>query len=434
MAALTILVAGISPLAAKPNIVVIMADDMGYECLSANGWTDYKTPHLDKLAAGGIRFTHAHSQPICTPSRVQLMTGIYNNRNYLKFGLLDPDATTFAHLLKKAGYATAVAGKWQLEGGMDAPRKFGFDEYCLWQLTRRPGRYPNPGLEVNGVEKDYTDGEYGPDVVSDYICNFIERKKDQPFFVYYPMILPHSPFEPTPDSPDYDPEAKAGKKNPRYFKDMVAYTDKMVGKIDAKLAKLGIRNNTLLLFTGDNGTSAKITTKFEGRPYKGGKGSSTDRGTHVPMVAIWPAKTPKGKVSDALIDLSDWLPTVCEIAGAAIPGDLRLRGKSFAPLLRGEDFVGREHIYCWYERNGERAKASQHARDRTYKLYADGRFYNVVDDFDEERPLDITLLPIKAAAAYKKLKSALLHESAYTRFADREIPKRLKALEAEVPQ
>ena len=188
--------------AGKPNIVVIMADDMGYECMSANGWTDYETPHLDRLAARGIRFTHAHSQPICTPSRVQLMTGIYNNRNYLKFGLLDPAATTFGHLLKKAGYATAVAGKWQLEGGMDAPRAFGFDEYCLWQLTRRPSRYPNPGLEVNGEEKDYTDGEYGPDLVSDFLCDFMERKKDGPFFVYYPMILPHWPYEPTPDSPD----------------------------------------------------------------------------------------------------------------------------------------------------------------------------------------------------------------------------------------
>ena len=111
--------------AAPPNIVLIMADDMGYECVSANGSTTYSTPHLDRLAADGMRFRHAHSQPICTPSRVQIMTGIYNERNYIRFGILDPQATTFGHLLRKAGYATCVAGKWQLEGGVQAPDRFG---------------------------------------------------------------------------------------------------------------------------------------------------------------------------------------------------------------------------------------------------------------------------------------------------------------------
>ena len=417
-------------LGAKPNIIVIMADDMGFECMSANGWTEYKTPHLDNLAAGGIRFTHAHSQPICTPSRVQLMTGIYNNRNYLKFGLLDPAATTFGHLLKKAGYATCIAGKWQLQGGLEGPTNFGFDEYCLWQVTRRPSRYPNPGLEVNGELKDYTNGEYGPDIVSDYICDFMERKKDDAFFVYYPMILPHWPFEPTPDSPDYDPKAKGsdGQKNPHYFKDMVAYTDKIVGKIVAKLDALGLRDDTLVLFTGDNGTATSVTTKFEGKPYPGGKGSPKDNGTHVPMVASWPGNAPAGKVSDALVDLSDWLPTVCEIAGAKVPDKLGMRGKSFAPLLRGQTFVAREQIYCWYERNGKRAKASQHTRDHQYKLYSDGRFYDVGNDFKEQRPMDTEFLPEKAGATYKKLKEALDFEMALTRNADIQVAKRLAEL------
>jgi arylsulfatase A len=123
-----------------PNIVLIMADDMGYECVGANGGTSYRTPNLDRLASGGLRFEHGYSQPLCTPSRVQIMTGIYNQKNYVRFGILAPDQTTFAHLLKKAGYATCVAGKWQLLGGFDGPQHFGFDEYCLWQLTRRPGR------------------------------------------------------------------------------------------------------------------------------------------------------------------------------------------------------------------------------------------------------------------------------------------------------
>src|SRR5829696_7637550 len=113
--------------AKKPNVVLIMADDFGYECVTANGGQSYKTPHLDRLAAGGVRFEHCHAQPLCTPTRVQLMTGLYNVRNYSRFGLLEPDVTTFAHLLKKAGYATCIAGKWQLGHGFEGPKKFGFD-------------------------------------------------------------------------------------------------------------------------------------------------------------------------------------------------------------------------------------------------------------------------------------------------------------------
>ncbi|SVD17645.1 uncharacterized protein METZ01_LOCUS370499 [marine metagenome] len=246
-----------------------MADDMGYECLGANGGIDYKTPFLDSLAAGGIRFVHAHSQPICTPSRVKIMTGISNARNYVRFGLLDPRATTFANLIKNAEYKSCIAGKWQLQGGFQGPNKFGFDEYCLWQLTRRPCRYPNPGVEVNGKEVDYTKGEYGPDVVSDYLCDFMERNREGPFLAYYPMILPHWPFQPTPDSKDWNPtetkEWSRSKWNKPHFQDMVAYVDKMVKKVVGKLDTLGIRENTLVIFTCDNGTYVGITISHEER-------------------------------------------------------------------------------------------------------------------------------------------------------------------------
>src|SRR5688572_20398382 len=152
----------------KPNIIVIMADDFGYECVGANGSTSYKTPVLDKLAASGMRFTNCNVQPLCTPTRVQLMTGIYNVRNYVRFGEMDPKCVTFANVLKQAGYATCIAGKWQLGRDAGLPKTFGFDESYLWQHTRRPERYKNPGLEINGVEKDWSNGEYGPDLVNDY--------------------------------------------------------------------------------------------------------------------------------------------------------------------------------------------------------------------------------------------------------------------------
>src|SRR5947209_4984581 len=173
---------------ARPNVVLIMADDLGYETIGANGGTSYKTPTLDRLAASGVRFEHCYVQPLCTPTRVQLMTGKYNVRNYITFGEMDPQAVTFGNLFQQAGYVTCMAGKWQLGRELQKPKQYGFDEYCLWQHTRRPPRYPNPGLEINGVEKDFTNGEYGPDLVNDYAIDFITRHKDRPFFLYYPMM------------------------------------------------------------------------------------------------------------------------------------------------------------------------------------------------------------------------------------------------------
>src|SRR5688572_25386512 len=164
----------------KPNVILIMADDFGYEAVTANGGESYKTPHLDRLAATGMRFEHCHVQPLCTPTRVQLMTGIYNVRNYVEFGLLDPNATTFAHLLKKAGYATGICGKWQLGQAKELPQHFGFDESFLWQHTRRPPRYANPGLEHNGAEKDFNRGDYGPKLINDFAIDFVARHRDRP--------------------------------------------------------------------------------------------------------------------------------------------------------------------------------------------------------------------------------------------------------------
>ena len=161
----------------KPNLILIMADDLGYETIGANGGASYKTPALDKLAATGARFTHAYAQPLCTPTQVQLMTGQYNVRNYLNFGTLAPNIVTFGNLLKQAGYATGMVGKWQLGQDLDLPKKLGFDEYCLWQHTRRPPRYANPGLEINGVKRDYNNGEYGPDILNEYALDFVARKK-----------------------------------------------------------------------------------------------------------------------------------------------------------------------------------------------------------------------------------------------------------------
>ena len=408
----------------NPNIILIMADDMGYECVGANGGGSYETPNLDRLAAGGMRFTYCYSQPICTPSRVQIMTGRYNSRNYIRFGLLDPEAYTFGNLLRESGYATCVVGKWQLEGGFDAPDNFGFDEYCLWQLTRRPGRYPNPGLEINGRKINFTDGEYGPDIACDYALDFIERHRDEPFFLYYPMILPHWPFEPTPDSPDWDPSSRGilrGHGDRVYFDDMVAYTDKIVGRIVKKLDALGLRENTLVLFTGDNGTSRDITSMLNGRKVEGGKGHMTDAGTHVPLIVSRPGTVPGGRINGDLIDFSDFFPTLAEVAGAKVPERLAIDGRSFAAELRGREVNRREWTYCWYFRNGKPGDrwGGEFARTHRYKFYRDGRFYDLADDPREQHPLKVNELDALAEQARRTLRKAIEQHTRDGFYSDR---------------
>ncbi len=198
--------------AVKPNIILVMADDLGYECLACNGGESYKTPVLDELAATGIRYTSCFSQPLCTPSRVQIMTGKYNNRNYSDFGILPPGETTFGNLLKEAGYETAIVGKWQLFGSKTDMRVYGqgtyptnagFDEYCLWQIDKVGSRYADPLIHWNDSVPKVFENEYGPDVFFRYIDEFLTKKREAPFFLYYPMALPHDPHVPTPDSEEW---------------------------------------------------------------------------------------------------------------------------------------------------------------------------------------------------------------------------------------
>ncbi len=353
----------------QPNIILIMADDMGYEALSSNGSESCKSPNLDKLAAKGVRFTNCFSNPICTPSRVKLMTGQYNVRNYVKFGWLDREQTTFAHQLKAAGYATAIAGKWQLGRDKDSPQHFGFEQSCLWQHTRSgrsnedgkniDRRFVNPQLEFNGVEKDFTNGEYGPQVCTDFICDFIDKNKKKPFLVYYPMILTHCPFDPTPDSTDWDPKRlgsttyKGDRNDPqRHFRDMVAYADKAVGQIVAQLEKSGVRDNTLIIFTGDNGTDTPIVTPWNGKKVVGGKGTMSDTGTRVPLIVNWPAGIRKaGRVVDDLVEFTDVFPTICEVTTAKLPKNHPGDGASIVPVLRNPAGARKKDwIYIWYRK------------------------------------------------------------------------------------
>ena len=376
-----------------------MADDMGYECLSCNGSTEYKTPNLDRLAANGIRFEHCYSQPLCTPSRVKIMTGQFNFRNYEDFGYLNPNQKTFANLLKDAGYITCIAGKWQLNGlnrnnpdnqDVNRPNHFGFDEYCLWQLhhQKKDGeRYGDPLITQNGKDLPRETDSYGPQVFADYVCDFIDRKASQPFLVYYPMVLVHDPFVPTPDSPEWSDLSRRYENDTAYFADMVAYTDKIIGQLERKLKEKGIWENTLFIFTGDNGTNVNVISSTNYAKVKGGKGSSKNTGNHVPMIVSWPNKMVGKMVSESLISFADILPTMCEVAN--IPKSQYVTdGKSLLPVISGNSDI-QEEIFIHYSPRWGNFKSNRWVMNTEYKLYRDGSFYNTVLDTLEKQPLII---------------------------------------------
>ncbi len=400
----------------KPNIILIMNDDMGYECLSCNGSTSYNTPILDKLAEKGMRFTNCFSQPLCTPSRVKIMTGKHNYKNYIDFAYLDKNQKTFGHILQEEGYKTMVAGKWQLNGvqteelyyeDVNRPYQFGFDEYCLWWLTSKGSRYANPKIVENTKPLQTTINDYGPDIMSNYINGFIERNQDNPFFIYYPMLLVHSPFQPTPDSPDWLSLDTREDKNPKYFGDMVEYTDKVVGKIYNKLEELGLAENTIFIFTGDNGTNSEIISQTINGDYPGGKGQLKDNGNHVPLVINWPAGGMKSRISPELIEFSDFLPTFAEVAKAKLPEDID--GKSFYKLLSNKSYKPRESVFVHYYPNPQTTskRAGCFARTVDYKLYSTGNFFDMKNDKWEESALSFSSLNESQKEIYNKLKAEI---------------------------
>ncbi|MCT4648205.1 MAG: sulfatase-like hydrolase/transferase [Carboxylicivirga sp.] len=401
----------------QPNIILIMADDMGYECIGANGCVEYSTPEIDKMAADGIRFTNCVSQPLCTPSRVKLMTGLRNYQNYEHFGYLNVNQKTFAHTMKDAGYTTCIAGKWQLNGikykdtikdwdDNTKANKLGFDEYCLWQYTQHAslgGRFSNPLIEQNGQILERDKGSYGPDVFSNYIIDFIERNQERPFFVYYPMVLVHDPFVPTPDSELWNDEKLRRKHNKNNFKDMVEYCDMIVGKINQKLQELGLDDNTIVIFTGDNGTHKSIITSTNSGDVKGGKGLTTTAGTHVPLLIKYPNGVNKSKTYNGLVEFSDFYPTFAELVDEQVESD----GISFTKLLKGKKNKNREIAVVHYDPKWGKHKPARFVRNIEYKLYESGQFFNIQNDVLEQQPLAIDTLSHKESKIYKKLRKEL---------------------------
>jgi arylsulfatase A len=381
----------------KPNIILILADDTGlgdYHCYGG----PFSTPNIDKLAESGTKFTYCYATPLCGPSRCQLLTGRYPFRTGLNSNqshtAVDPKSETMIPTqMKKAGYVTGSCGKWgQIQLG---PGEWGFDEYLVFPGSGHYWKEQSPLYTVNGEKKDLKEGEYLPDVMHKWAVDFIEKHKDRPFFLYYPMSSIHGPILRTPDS-------KKGADKDQLYKDNVVYMDKLVGKLMKELDGLKLRDNTVVLYSGDNGT-AKFGVELatvDGKHISGQKATMLEGGSRVPLIVSWPGHTPEGEVNNDLTDFSDFFPTVCELGGAKLPEGVKIDGHSFAPQIEGKKGSPRKWVYV--ELNGK-----SYARDAKYKLTAGGQLFDLSDAPFKEIPVASDASDKGAAAAREELQSVL---------------------------
>ncbi|MBL7222412.1 MAG: sulfatase-like hydrolase/transferase [Candidatus Brocadiae bacterium] len=407
-----------------PNLIVIMADDLGAKELGCYGHPEHKTPHLDQLSRTGVVFKTCFTAPICHPTRFEIMTGQYGCHN----GVLhfagrrggpkpsDPaeqivNHITFAQVLKPKGYATAHAGKWQLSGKVPTlVTETGFDEYCMWayknnlppsvehtggwegRVGGKTSRFWHPSIVQNGKYRPTKPDDYGPDIFTNFAIDFATRNKHKPFFIYYPMAFTHAPYYTTPDTTKSpDDRFKHLKAN---FQCNVEYMDKLVGRIVAAVEKLGLRDRTIIFFTGDNGTGGS------------GKGQVTELGARVPMIVNCPGTVKQRPPTDELVDTADVMPTLADFAGAAVPKDRPIDGRSIAPFLRGAADATKEWVFA-YLADGRILRTKRWLLERnTPRRF--GRLFDCGTSRDGTDYKDVTDSTAPEVAAIKKKFAAIL--------------------------
>lgn len=334
--------------ASQPNILLLFADDLGYETLGSYGGLDFDTPNLDQFAEQSIRFTRAYTSPVCTPSRMSYYTGRYTaNHRYTKVlpvHLGTRDAVSFdrhpsiAQVLQRGGYATSVTGKWQLatlEYHPNHIRDAGFDSWCVWQIWRegeKTTRYWDPCFNQDGhIRQDIVE-RFGPDVLADYVIERMRQAKsaNQPFYIHHNMLLPHWPLIQTPADKSTGSQAS--------LKEMVRYMDGLCGRLMRAVDELGLRDNTWIIFMGDNGTDSKEARQTLTGSVTGGKHHLVEAGMHVPLLMVGPGSLPGGTVVRDLVDMADFFPTLCELTGLSVPASAQLDGVSFASRLLGKTY------------------------------------------------------------------------------------------------
>ena len=418
----------------KPNIIYILADDLGYGDLSCYGQKNFQTPNLDRLAQEGMMFTqHYSGSTVCAPSRSSLMTGLTTGHTFIRGNKewkpegqypLSAESYTIAEMLKEAGYVTGAFGKWGLgyPGSEGDPNMQGFDVFYGYNCQRIGHNYypyhmwsnqEKVILEGNAGRKTET---YGPDDIHVQAMNFMETNKDKPFFMYYPSIIPHAElfapeeymekyrgkFEPEKsykgidDGPNYkvggygsQPESHAA------FAAMINYLDDEVGIILAKLKELNIADHTLIIFTSDNGPHMEGGADPEyfdsNGALRGFKRDLYEGGIRVPMIAWWPGKIKAGTTSNHISAFWDVMPTLAEIIGVSAPENID--GISFLPTLLGQEGQQKQHDYLYWEfheRKGRQAVRKGDWKAVRYNAKIGDRpteLYNLAEDIGEENNL-----------------------------------------------
>ena len=427
LALLAIFSAGLASLfgaSAKPNIVYILADDLGFAELGCNGSDRYKTPNIDALANSGVRFTRFYTVPLCGPSRAMILTGRYGFRS----GAVTQDAcktiirtgekaeVMIPTVLKKAGYASALIGKWgQLTPSGD-PSDWGFDHELYYKgsgmyWNSKVAKPMSEGGEVRGDPDTYVldgktvsvkDDEYIPDLLHKDATAWMEAQKGRPFFLYYSLSQVHGEILPTPDSAPAPKGESNNQRAQRLLADNIAYMDKLVGKLVAELDRLKLRENTLIVFMGDNGStkSAAVDATIGGRRIEGEKGSMKEGGGLVPFFATWPGVTPSGKVNANVADASDLLPTFAEIAGAPLPTGRVIDGRSLVSQFKGDTKSPRTWAFCQLSNN-------YYVREAGWKLDQSGTLYDMKDAPFKEVAVAVDTKDEAAVAARARLSAAL---------------------------
>ncbi|MCX7825298.1 MAG: sulfatase-like hydrolase/transferase [Verrucomicrobiae bacterium] len=387
------LLAATMPAASKPNILFILADDLGYGDLRCYGRDDVRTPVLDQLAADGVRLTQCYANgPECTPTRAAFMTGRYQQRvGGLECAIgtgnvgryddavrlrethdlgLPVEETSIARMLRDAGYATALCGKWHL--GYEpkfAPNKHGFDHafYCIGG-----GMDYFHHVETNGAPALYLDGKpirregYFTDLVTDDAIRFIERGDRKPFFLCLAYTAPHSPFQgpkdfrPTPLAAD-SPLQEQGKAPREVYVAMIERMDQCIGRVLDALDRRRLADNTVVIFTSDNGG----TRSARNAPFSGTKGSTFEGGIRVPGIVRWPEKIPRGIVSEQVCITMDFTASILRVAGAQPPAGRKLDGIDVLQLLETNNPPLPRTLF-WRQRRGDRTWWA--VRDGTLKL------------------------------------------------------------------
>jgi len=387
----------------KPNIIFIMADDVGYEIPNYTGGESYNTRNLNYMASHGIQFNYAFSHPDGFPSRIASFTGKYNFRNYINWGILPSDGHNIGNMLRDAGYATCFVGKWQMDNGDAGIKGAGFDKYRAFLPFSYPsnqfkGRYKSPIIYENGayLPDSITAGRYSEDMYVDYLDSFIDDNLNKPFFAFYSMPLVQKPWVPTPDDPEYaswNPKYDEINQDIKYFPSMVNYMDKKIGQIIKHLKAKDKYENTLIIFTTDNATNVDIYSMWRGELVRGLKNGTILASTRQPLVALWPRGISPNQSTSTLVDFTDFLPTLAKVARISLPTNYgTLDGVSFYDDLVGKNGLDRAWSFCQWDNNPTDNKPMiRYINDTMYKLYDEpplySRFYNMQIDKYEQYPI-----------------------------------------------